>query len=88
LFDLPYVLPVLLTGRLTKEFSAFGLDGLEEIQAVHRRARWGLHQMCLALWPEEVALSLLSDLTEKMKGTVKHFDVWKKSACREGAREA
>jgi hypothetical protein len=44
--------------------------------------------MCSALWPEEETPSLITDLIEKMRDAVKHFHIWKKSTCREGAREA
>ena len=61
---------------------------VDEIQIVHRQARRALHRMCSVLWPEETTPSLLSDLIEKLRGAAKHFDIWKKFACREGAREA
>jgi hypothetical protein len=44
--------------------------------------------MCSALWPEEETPSLVTDLVERMRDAVKRFHIWKKSTCREGAREA
>ena len=78
----------MLTGRSIAEFGSFGRDVVSGIQDIHRRARRALYKMCSVLWPEEETPSMMTDLIEKMRDGAKRFHIWKRSACREGAREA
>ena len=55
---------------------------------MHERARKAMKSMCKALWPGEVAPEGMAELTNRFKGARHHFELWKTSSCREGAREA
>lgn len=42
----------------------------------------------MALWPNEQLPITFFSLAQKLRGAVPRFDLWKCSACLEGAREA
>jgi hypothetical protein len=44
--------------------------------------------MFKALWPGEAAPEGMTELANHFKGARRRFELWKMSACREGAREA
>ena len=85
---MPCLIVVLLTGRPEEEAGSFGQDLLKELSAVHERARKDMKSMCKALWPGEVAPEGMAKLASRFKGAQRHFELWKMSSCREGAREA
>ena len=47
-----------------------------------------MKSMFKALWPGEVAPEGMAKLANRFKGAQRRFELWKMSACREGAREA
>ena len=44
--------------------------------------------MVKALWPSDTPPESMEDLTNLFKGARRRFELWKTSACCEGAREA
>ena len=78
----------LLTGRPEGEVSGFQGDLLQELSKVHERARKAMRNMAKALWPSDSPPGMMGELTDLFKGAHLHFELWKASACREGAREA
>ena len=47
-----------------------------------------MRSMTKALWPAETPPEGMSKLADRFKGARCYFELWKTSACREGAREA
>jgi hypothetical protein len=78
----------LLTGHPGEEVNSFGRDLLTELLVVHERARKAMKNMIKALWPTEAAPDDMAELANHFKGARRWFELWKISACREGAREA
>ena len=79
------VLVGLLTGWPEGEVSGFQGDLLQELSKVHERARKAMRSMAKALWPSESPPGLMGELVELFKGAHLRFELWKASACREGA---
>ena len=50
---------------------------------MHERTRKAMRSMAKALWPSDAP-----PLANLFKGAQRRFELWKVSACREGAREA
>ena len=63
-------------------------DVLKELSKLHERAREAMNNMAKALWPSDAPPESMEGLTDLFKGAQHHFELWKTSACREGAREA
>ena len=61
---------------------------LKELAKLHERARKAMKNMAKALWPSDVPPESMEGLADLFKGAWRHFELWKTSACREGAREA
>ena len=78
----------LLTARPEGEVSGFQGDLLQEFSKVHERARKAMRNMAKDIWPSDSPPGLMGELTELFKGACLCFELWKASACREGAREA
>jgi hypothetical protein len=78
----------LLTGRHEEEVSGVRGDVLKELSVVHERARKAMRNMAKALWPSDAPPESMEGLANLFKGAQRHFELWKTSACREGAREA
>ena len=78
----------LLTGRPEEEVSGFQGDVLKELSVVHARARKAMKSMVKALWPSDTPPESMEGLADLFKGARCRFELWKTSACREGAREA
>ena len=55
---------------------------------MHERARKAMKSMVKPLWLTETPLEGMSELANRFKGDRCRFELWKISACREGAREA
>ena len=83
------IVPVgLLTGRPKGEVSGFQGDLLQELSKVHEQARKAMRNMSKAFWPFDSPPEIMEELAKLFKGACLHFEQWKASACREGAREA
>ena len=78
----------MLTGRPEGEVSGFQGDLLQELSKVHEKAQKAMRNVAKALWPSESPPGLMGELAELFKGAPLCFELWKASACREGAREA
>ena len=83
-----FVLVGLLTGRPEGEVSGFQGDLLQELSKVHEQARKALRNMAKALWPSDPPPGSMEELVNLFKGARRHFELWKASTCRDGAREA
>ena len=55
---------------------------------MHERDWKAMMSMVKALWPLEVPPKSMAELSNLFKGARRRFELWKKSACREGEREA
>ena len=86
--DLDFLIAGLITGQLGEEVSGYQEDVLKELTAVHERARKAMRGMIRALWPTDIPPESMEGLADLFKGARRRFELWKTSACREGAREA
>ena len=77
----------MLTGRPEEEMSGSQGDLLQELSQVHERARQAMRSVAKALWPSASPPGSMAELVELFKGGRRRFQLWKISACREGARE-
>ena len=82
------VLAGLLTGHHEEEVSGFRGNVLKELSVVHERAWKAMRSMAKALWPSDAPPESMEGLANLFKGARHRFELWKVSACREGAREA
>ena len=55
---------------------------------MHERPRKAMRSMIKALWPAEKPPEGMTELADRFKEARSRFELWKTSACREGAREA
>ena len=55
---------------------------------VHERAQKAMISMAKALWPSDAPPESMEGLANLFKGARCRFELWKASACWEGAREA
>ena len=78
----------LLTGGPEEEVGSFSGNLLKELTKMHERARKAMKSMVRALWSLEVLPESMAELASHFKGARRRFELWKKSACREGACEA
>ena len=78
----------LLTGLPEEEVSRFQGDVLKELSAVHARAQKAMRSMGKVLWPSDTLPESMEGLANLFKGARRRFELWKTSACHEGAREA
>ena len=78
----------MLTGRPAEEMPGSTGDLLPELLQLHERVRQAMRGIAQALWPAQSVPEGLGELAEKLKGARRRFQLWKKSACRQGAREA
>ena len=63
-------------------------DLLQELSQVHERARQAMQSVAKALWPSASPPGSMEELVKLFQGARRRFQLWKISACREGAREA
>ena len=63
-------------------------DILKKLAKLHERARKAMKNMAKALWPPDVPPESMEGLADLFNGARRRFELWKTSACREGAREA
>ena len=78
----------MLTGHPEQEVSRLSGDLLEELSQVHEQARQAMRSVAKALWPSASPPGSMEELVQLFKGARRRFQLWKISACREGAREA
>ena len=79
---------VMLTGRPEEEMSGSQGDLLQELSQLHERARQAMWSISKALWPPASPPGSMGELVKLFQGARRCFQLWKISACREGAREA
>ena len=75
----------MLTGRPAEEIPGSTGD-LPELSQLHERVRQVVQGVAQALWPSVSMPEGLGELAEKLKGARRRFQLWKISACRQGAR--
>ena len=68
--------------------SGFQGNLLQVLSKVHERARKALRNMAKALWPSDPPPGSMEELVNLFMGARRRLELWKISACREGAREA
>ena len=78
----------MLTGRLAEEMPGSMGDLLPELSQLLGRVRQAIQGITQALWPSVSMPEGLGELVEKLKGARRRFQMWKMSACCQGAREA
>ena len=78
----------MLTGRPVEEMPRSAGDLLPELSQLHEQVRQVMQGIAQALWPSASPPGGMGELIEKLKGARRRFQLWKISACRQGAREA
>ena len=78
----------MLTGHPAEEMPGSTGDLLPELSELHKRVWQVIQGVAQALWPSVSLPEGLGELAEKLKGARRCFQLWKISACRQGAREA
>ena len=78
----------MLTGSPEDQIHVLQRDILKELAKLHERARKAMKNMSKALWPSDVPPESMDGLAGLFKGARRRFELWKTSACREGAQEA
>ena len=63
-------------------------DLLPELSQLHEQVRQVMQGTAQALWPSASLPGGMGELIEMLKGARQRFQLWKISACRQGAREA
>ena len=77
-----------LTGRPAEEMPGSTGDQFPELSQLHERVRQVMQGVAQALWPSVSVPEGLEELAKKLEGVRQRFQLWKISACRQGAREA
>ena len=75
----------MLTGHPAEVMPDSTGDLLPELSQLHERVRQAMRGVAQALWPSHSMPEVLGELSEKLKGARRRFQLWKISACREGA---
>ena len=78
----------MLTGCPEEEMPGSAGNMLQELSQLHERARQVMRGIAQALWSSASLPGGMSELVEMLKGARRCFQLWKVSACRQGAREA
>ena len=78
----------MLTGRPEEEMPASVGDLLQDLSQLHERARPAMQGVAQALWPSSFLPNGMGELVDMLQGARRRFQLWKISACRQGAREA
>ena len=78
----------MLTGRPAEEMPGSAGDLLPELSQLHEQVRQVMQGIAQALWPSVSLPGGMGEHVEKLKGARRRFQLWKISACRQGAREA
>ena len=74
----------MLTSRPEEEMPRSAGDLLPELSQLHEQVRQVMRGIAQSLWPS----ARMGELVEMLKGARRRFQLWKVSACRQGAREA
>ena len=77
-----------LTGRPAEEMPGSMGDLLPELLQLLDRVRQTMRGVAQVMWPSVSTPEGLGELAEKLRGARRCFQLWKISACRQGAREA
>ena len=75
----------ILTGPPEEEVSGSSSDLLQKLSQVHEQARLAMRSVAKALWPSASPPGSMEELVERFKGARRRIQLWKISACREGA---
>ena len=78
----------MLINRPEEEMNGSTGDLLQELSQLHEQVRQVMQGIAKALWPSASLPGSMGELTKLFKGVRRCFQLWKISACREGAREA
>ena len=78
----------MLTGRPEEEMPGSSSDLPQELSQLHEQVRQVMHGVAKALWPSASLPGSMGELVQLLKGARWRFHLWKKSSCRQGAREA
>ena len=78
----------MLTGHPAEEMPGSTGDLLPELLQLLDRVRQAMRGVAQVLWPSVSTPKGLGELPEKLRGARRRFQLWKISACRQGAREA
>ena len=77
----------MLTGRPEEEMPGSAGDLLQELSQLHKQVRQVMQGVAQALWPSTFLPGGMGELVEMLKGARRRFQLWKISACRQGARK-
>ena len=78
----------ILTGRHEEEMPGSSSDLLQELSQLHERAQQAMRSIAKTLWPSASPPGSIEELVKLFQGARRRFQLWKISACQEGAREA
>ena len=78
----------MLTDGPEEEMRVLQSDVLKELAELHEHSWKAMKNMAKALWPSDVPPESMEGLADLFQGAWRQFELWKTSACREGAREA
>ena len=78
----------MLMGRPAEEMPGSAGDLLLELSQLHGQDRQVMQGIAQALWPSASPPGGMGELVQLLKGARQRFQLWKISACRQGAREA
>ena len=78
----------MLTGRPEEEMPGSAGDLLPELSQLHKQVQQVMQGIAQALWPSASLPGGMGELVQLLKGARWRFQLWKISACRQGAREA
>ena len=78
----------MLTGRPAEEMPGSTGDLLPELSQLHEQVRQVMQGVAQALWPSASLPGGMGELVDMLQGSWRRFQLWKVSACRQGAREA
>lgn len=63
-------------------------DRMKQLAELHRMAMPAIEDLCGALWLNSPPLSSFYGWAQCLQGAVAQAELWKRSTCMEGAREA
>ena len=67
----------MLTGRAAEEMPGSAGDLLSELSHLHEQVRHVMQGVAQALWPSASLPEGVAELTEKLKGARRRFQLWK-----------
>ena len=75
-------------GHPEEEMPASIGDLLQDLSQLHERVRQVMQGIAQALWPSTSLPRGIGELVDMLQGARRRLQLWKMSACRQGAREA